>query len=329
MHIETLKIFCDLIETQSFSKAASLNFLTQSAVSQQIKQIEEHFGKQLVERGVRTLRPTEAGEIFYQGCKEVLQHYYELESRMMTRLDTVGGVVRVSMIYSVGLHEFPPYLKRYIRLYPQVNVRVEYARMSKVYDDVMGNLVDIGLVAYPVKRSGIAVIPFAEDKLVCVCHPKHELTRKKQLKLADLKNFPFVGFERDAPTRRAVDKVFRARRIPLHVVMEFDNVETIKGVVEIDGGISIIPLATVQREVRANSLKVLEFADYDFKRPLGIVFRKGKTFNLAARKFVELLTEGKASLPAQEPGRRSRAVPAPVDADGDPLPHGTDMIEEP
>ena len=302
MQVETLKIFCDLIETKSFSKAASLNFLTQSAVSQQIKQLEEHFGKQLVERGVRTLSPTEAGELFYQGCKDVLQQFYELESKMMADSETVGGMVRISMIYSVGLHEFQPYLKKFLKMHPHVNVKVEYARPSKVYEDVTGNYADLGIVAYPKKKPGMEVIPFGTDPLVFICHPGHELAKKKTLKLSDLKGVPFIGFERNIPTRKTIDRVFKEHKVQLNVSMDFDNVETIKGVVEIDGGVSIVPKPSVMREVKAKSLKAKEFSDHRFERPLGILYRKGKTFNAAAERLVELLSSGKSALP--EPKKR-------------------------
>src|SRR5919108_385272 len=108
MHIESLKVFCDLVDTRSFSKAATMNFISQSAVSQQ---------------------------------------------------------VRVATIYSIGLHELSPVVKKFIKSYPQVNIHIEYSRPNKIYDDVIGGAIDLGIVAYPSARPQIEIVPFRRDRL--------------------------------------------------------------------------------------------------------------------------------------------------------------------
>lgn len=306
MQIETLKIFCDLIETKSFSKAAQLNFLTQSAVSQQIKQLEDRFQTKLVERGVRTLRPTESGEQFYVGCKDILQRFYEVESQLLARTTVVTGMVKVAVVYSVGLYVLPEYMRRFLGTYAQVNIHIEYLRTNRVYEDLIANVIDLGIVAYPVRRPGIEVLPFTKDHLVGICKPGHPLTRMADPDIRAFKDFPFIGFDRDIPTRRAVDRAFKAHGINVLPRMEFDNIETIKGAVEIDLGVSIVPEPCVQREAAAGTLAVIPLDDHELTRTIGLVYRRNKTFTTAAQKFAEVLTGRPHPLGARR-----------TDADGD------------
>jgi len=295
MHIESLKVFCDLIDTRSFSKAAAKNFISQSAVSQQIRALEDRFNKKLVERSRGgTMSPTTAGMTFYQGCREIMDRFNSLTEEMKGLGNIVSGQVRVGTIYSVGIHELSPVLKRFIKSYPHVNVHIEYSRPNKVYEDVLNHVIDIGIVAYPTPRPQIEIIPFGNDPLVLVCSPEHELAGKKRIDIAALDGQRFIGFERDIPTRKAVDKILRDRGISVQYVMELDNIETVKQAVEADLGLTIVPRATVQNEVLAGTLRAVNFTE-SFARPIGIIHRKGKIFSGATKKFIEMLTEGQES----------------------------------
>ena len=299
MQVETLKVFCDVIETQSFSKAAMLNYISQSAVSQQVRGLEEKYDRKLIERGKRSLAPTQAGRLLYDGAKEILERYRIMENRIQILSKTIVGSLRVATIYSVGLHELPPYLKEFLRRYPSANIHVEYNRANKIYDDLVAGAIDLGIVAYPVRRSGIEVIPFREDQLVLICAPDHPMAKTKKTEITKLARTRFVAFERDIPTRRAVDRILRLRGVPVEIVMEFDNVETIKRAVEIDAGVSIVPGQTVRREVECGALAVVELSGGDLKRPLGLICKKGKEKTQVMEKFIEVLIEDRRS-PGQE-----------------------------
>ncbi|HKP13100.1 MAG TPA: LysR family transcriptional regulator [Blastocatellia bacterium] len=295
MHIESLKVFCDLIDTRSFSKAASKNFISQSAVSQQVRAFEDRFGKRLVERSRGGgLVPTPAGLTFYQGCREIIERFTSLNDEMKGMGDTISGQVRVATIYTVGLHELSPIVKQFIKEFPHANIHIEYSRANKVYEDVINHAIDIGIVAYPSPRPQIEIIPFRSDRLVFVCSPDHELARRKRITVGDLSGQRFVGFERDMSSRKAVDKILRDNEASVQYVMEFDNIETIKRAVEADLGVTIIPRATVENELRSGALQAIEFND-TYTRPIGIIHRKGKIFSAAARKFIEMLTDSAAA----------------------------------
>ncbi|MEW6732644.1 MAG: LysR family transcriptional regulator [Acidobacteriota bacterium] len=291
MHIETLKSFCDLIETGSFSKAAALNLVSQSAISQQVRSLERRYDQSLLERGNRKRAiPTEAGKLFYAECKELLERFHALEERMRNRSTSVVGTVRIATVYSVGLHELPPYIKQFIRTHPQVKVHIEYSRTDKVYEACLNNTIDFGIIALPLRRPNLAVILFREDKLVAVCSPEHSLAHRRRISLKSLAGEDFVAFERDIPTRKTIDRILKQHGVTVNYVMEFDNIETIKRSVEVGIGISILPEPTIANEARNHLLVALNFTEGTFTRPIGIIHRKGKVFSAAAKEFVHMLT---------------------------------------
>src|SRR5476651_1434490 len=128
MQIESLKVFCDLADTGSFTKAAQINDVTQSAVSQQISSLERTFKSLLIERSKKKFRLTREGQVLYDYSKQIIQTYESLESKLQQIQNIISGTVRVATIYSVGLHDLPPYIKRFLKGFPTVNVHVEYRR---------------------------------------------------------------------------------------------------------------------------------------------------------------------------------------------------------
>lgn len=289
MNIESFKIFCDLVETKSFSKAAHLNKITQSAVSQQIRSIENRFNVLLVERSRKQFQLTREGQTFYEGSRKVYEAYENLQGLMQELTSTVSGEIRISSVYSIGLHELPPYIKVFMKKHPTVKIHVNYRHSSEVYDDILNNEADLGLVAFPIPRPLITIESFRKDRLVLICHPQHYLANFQSMPLKQIVGHKLVGFEADIPTRMALDKIFKAHKINIKPVMEFDNIETLKRAVEIDAGVSIIPLSTVTQEILNKTLKAVEFSDEEILRPLGIIYRKNKVFSPAMKKFMSIL----------------------------------------
>jgi DNA-binding transcriptional LysR family regulator len=292
MQLESLKMFCDLAETESFTKAAQINQVTQSAVSQQISSLERQFKSILIERSKKKFRLTREGQVLYDFSKQIIQTYEGLQSKLQEIKDVISGTIRVATIYSIGLHDLPPYLKRYLRTYPTVNVHVEYRRANQVYEDVLGNVVDIGLVAYPVRDSRLDLIALRKDRLVLICHPQHALAKGKGIKLSALTGQKFIGFEPDIPTRKAVDRILKDHDVQVQTVMEFDNVETVKRAVEIDAGLSIVPLATVAQEITNKTLVQIDLLDGEFYRPLAALIKKNRVLSPAMKEFLAMLKEG-------------------------------------
>jgi len=291
MQIESLKVFCDLTETESFTKAAHINGVTQSAVSQQISSLERQFKSLLIERSKKKFRLTREGQVLYDFSKQIIQTYESLHSRLQEIKEIVSGTIRVATIYSIGLHDLPPYIKRFLKSYPTVHVHVEYRRANQVYEDVLGNVVDMGLVAFPTRDSKLEIVQLRKEPMVVICHPQHHLAKARNVKTSALADERFVAFEADIPTRKATDRALREHGITIHPVMEFDNIETVKRAVEIDAGIAIVPVTTVVQEVAKQTLAQVHVEDADLHRPLAAIFKKNKVLSPAMKQFLSLLKE--------------------------------------
>jgi DNA-binding transcriptional LysR family regulator len=294
VQIETLKIFCDLVDMKSFSRAAEANYVTQSAVSQQVRGLETKFKRRLLERGRgqgEEIALTSHGEAFYQESRNVLAAYTRLEERMRSVTGTVGGTVHVATVYSIGLHELPPIIRRFMELYPEAKIDLEYSRTTAIVRDVLAGTVELGVVAYPKKKSGLKIIPMRGDRLVLICPPQHPLAQQKQVSAADLNGLDFVLFERDIPTRRATDNILRAHNVAVRRVAEFDNIETIKRAVEVGFGVAIVPRPSVLDEQASGQLAVVALAEPEWTRSVGVIHRRDRTLGTAARKLIQLLTE--------------------------------------
>lgn len=291
MQIESLKVFCDLAETESFTKAAQINDVTQSAVSQQISSLERQFKSLLIERSKKKFRLTREGQVLYEYSKQIIQTFDALHSRLQELKDIISGTIRVATIYSIGLHDLPPYIKKFLKEFPTVNVHVEYRRSNQVYEDVLGNVVDLGLVAYPQRDPKLEIVPLRKDRLVLVTHPDHPLARKSSVKLSEIAGHKFISFASDIPTRKAIDRILRDDLIEVQHVMEFDNIETVKRAVEIDAGIAIIPLGTILQEISKSTLAALEIEGGEFFRPLAAIYKKNRVLSPAIKQFLSILKE--------------------------------------
>jgi len=292
MNVETFKIFCDLADTSSFSKAAKINSITQSAVSQQIRSLENRYQVTLVERGRRNFSLTTEGQAFLVAGREILNIYDHLGDRLHELQNIVAGDLRIASVYSIGLHELPPFLKEFRGRYPGVDVHVDYRRSTQVYTQVLNGEVDLGLVAYPTRRKGLLVESFMEDKMVVICHPNHPLATKKRMQLEELNGEKFISFEPDLPTRKVIDRHLKSHGVAIQFAMEFDNIETVKRAVEIENGISIVPQNTVAAEVHAGTLVAVEIEKPEIWRPLGIVLKRSHPRSPAQREFINLLQNG-------------------------------------
>jgi DNA-binding transcriptional LysR family regulator len=289
MHVETLKIFCDLVELESFSKTAEKHLLSQSAVSQQLAQLELVHKIQLLDRKKRPMALTAAGRLFYDACKDIVDRYEQLKSELNPLQKPSAGRINVAAIYSIGMHTLPDYIKKFMVKYPDVNVHIEYLSSVQIYDLVLSGEADIGLVAVPRRDKRLEVYDFADEPLVLVCSPNHLLANEPQIDIHKVQFEKFIAFEKDTPTRGWIDSILQRYNIAVRPVMEFDNVETIKRAVEINAGISILPENTIVQEVSSRTIKAIPVSNERFVRPTGIITLKDKILGQPARYFIELL----------------------------------------
>ena len=290
MNIDVMKTFCDLVETGSFSKAADANYISQSAVSQQLAKLERGLSTQLISRGGGLVIPTEAGKAFHEGVRDILRRYEHLLGEVRSAADAVRGVLRVGTIYSVGFYLLDPHVRKFLQAHPEVNLHVEYTGWKRIYAAIIGGEMDLGVVACPDKHRSIEVIPLASEELVLVCSPRHRLAGRRTVDVREIDGEKLVGFEGNIPTGRHIAKLLKADRIDVDVTMEFDNIELVKRAIEVDTGIGILPLDNVEREAEHGSLHYARLKDSGkWTRPVGILRRRGKAPSPAERMFLAIL----------------------------------------
>ncbi|MFM8734152.1 MAG: LysR family transcriptional regulator [Pirellulales bacterium] len=289
MHLKSLKIFCDIITRRSFSKAAAENGVSQSSASQVVGQLESHLGVRLIDRSTRPLSPTREGQVFYDGCRRMIAGYDALEDQVRTLHDEVAGRVRVAAIYSVGLHHMSRYVQEFMSRHPKANVRLEYLHPDRVLESVEQGQADIGIVSYPRSTRTIDAEPWREEPIVLACAPGNPFAGRVQMTLDELHGQRMVGFDTDLVIRHELDRALAGHGAEPNVVMEFDNIETIKRAVEIDAGVALLPEPTVGRELAAGTLCTVRLAGEELVRPLGIIHARGKPLPPTAQRFVELL----------------------------------------
>jgi len=289
MHIGTLNVFCDLADSQSFSKTAEKHLLSQSAVSQQLAQLELVHKCQLVTRKKRPIELTTAGRLFYKAAKEILERYDQLNSELNTLKTTTESRINVAAIFSIGMHSLPDYVKKFMVSYPNVNVHIEYLNADKIYTQILSGEIDIGIVAVPKKDKRLEVYDFEEEPLLLACSPKHPLAKEAEVDIHKLQFERFIAFEKDVPTRIWIDAILSRYNTTVRPAMEFDNIETLKRALEINAGISILPEPALVQEVAGGTIKAVPFSNERFVRPTGIIVRRGKALSQAGRYCIELL----------------------------------------
>lgn len=288
MNLETAKLFCDVMELKNFSRAAEIRGISQSAVSQQIAQLEIEYKMQLVNRKKRPLELTEAGEIFLRACRDIIERCQQLNSEI-AELSQLSSKIHLAAIFSIGMHTLQPYVKKFMGIYPDVNLAVQYNDAKEIYDRLLRGSIDIGLVALPRRDKNIEVYPFKNETMLLVCAPDHPLAQETKIDIHHLQGEKFIGFSTEVPSRHQIDSMLKKYNVSVRIVMEFDNIETIKRAVEINAGVSILPKPCLRGELASGTLKAISFSNEHFFRPTGIIVRKGKHLTQAARYLIELL----------------------------------------
>jgi len=299
MTLDHLKLFRDVVLARNMTRGAEISGVSQSAASQQLQEAERLLGVDLLDRRTRPFELTEAGRLYYEFCRDVLRRKEEFDRQLDRLKGRVQGTVRVAAIYSVGISDMARLELEVGARMPEAQLLVEYLRPEKVYDAVVTDQADLGLVSYPESNREITVIPWREDKMMVVAAPSHPLAAKKKLAPSDLAQRDFVSFDDDLRVGREVKRYLREAGIQVNAVMHFDNTQTLKEAVILGAGISIMPVRVLRNDIEQGRLVAIPIKGCALVRPLGIIHRRRTTFNLATQVFLELLREeAAAELPA-------------------------------
>ncbi len=292
MNIETLKVFKDLIETGSFSKTADMNYISQSAVSQQIKKLEFIFRTRLFIKKDNGLQLTEAGRLFYNSSKKIVSIY----------MDTVTGIkkdiavknnekLKVEAIYSAGIYVIGDYIRNFLNSNPFTQIDLQYKRYNEVLDNVERCRADFGFVSCcATERKSLAGVFLKEEEMVLIA-PLDCLLVGEEVKSSDVSKFKLVLFEKNSPSRKCIEKSLEHKKVKLNVTMEMDNIEAIKATVTSGAGVSIIPMSCVRPEEPNQKFKIYRFSDVKISRPIYIVYNKKRKMSSSASAFLNKMLE--------------------------------------
>lgn len=289
MHVKSLKVFCDVVARRSFSKAASENGMSQPGASQIVHQLEDSLGLKLLDRSKRPFVLTPEGEVYYEGCRKLVQRYYALQDEVRALHEQVEGRVQVASIYSVGLSYGRRLLDEFARRYPQATVQIEHHHPDRIYDLVGTDQADIGLISYPQTSRTIAATDWCEEPMSLMCAPGHYLAGRRDVHLADLRGLEIIGFDPELRIRRRIDRALQEHGVDVSVGMAFDNIDTIKRAIEINNGASFLPEPPLRTEFMAGSLVRVPVEGLTLIRPLGIIYRRGVELGTTAKRFMSLL----------------------------------------
>lgn len=294
LSFDNLKLFKDIAQTRSVSRGAALNGVSQSAASQHLQELERQTETMLLDRSTRPLNITEAGRLYLEFCKDVLRRHEDFEAALDRLKYQVEGTVRVASIYSVGLSEMAELEQRFSATYPEATLQAEYLRPEKVYEAVLADRVDLGIVSYPEASREITVIPWRREEMAVIASPYHPLAGQSSIDIESLNGVEFVGFDEDLPIQGAVQRFFEEHNVRVKLALHFDNLQMIKEAVIHRVGVSIMPVRVIQADLAHGRLVAISIAGAPLYRPLGIIHRKKKRFNRAAQAFLELLQENPA-----------------------------------
>ena len=297
MNIETLKVFRDLYDTGSFSKTAELNYVSQSAVSQQIKKLELVLKCKLYHRQSGRILLTPCGEKFYEASRKIAALYHGAVTGVRDLgADRTGDEIKISTIYSAGVYMIQNYIKQFLSHNPGTKISVEYRQFSQIYSDVTSGRADFGFMACPYRKSsGLNMVPVAKDEMVLIAGSSSPLAGRRNVRVRDLDGMDFIFFDKVFPSRRHIDGFLRSHNIKYRVKMELDNIETIKTAVASGAGVSLLPRSAVREEENGINLHVLRISDAKFMRPIYLIHSRTRKLSTAAADFMAIFDQQKRS----------------------------------
>ena len=291
MNIETLKVFKDLIETGSFSKAGEINYVSQSAISQQIKKLEIVYKSKLLTRVSNKIHLTSSGETLYKAAKKILITYDDaIGSIRQSVIDKKSAKIKISTIYSVGTYVLQSYIRRFMKVSPMTEVNVEYKRFSQVYNDIALGRADFGVLSChsPINNKNLSVSYMCEEEMVLITAAGGKFSKMKSINIHDMFGTDFILFDKAFPSRKYIDSVFKKNKIKVNVKMEVDNIETIKTYVKSGLGFSIVPKSVIRKFEKDVDIHILKFLGIKMARTVSVIYNKNKKMSKAHKEFLEI-----------------------------------------
>ncbi len=290
MDFDQLNTFVEVVKHGSFSLAGRKVFRSQSAVSAQIRQLEQEYGQKLFGRLGKTVRLTPAGEKLYEYAGRMLALRQESLSAVADQSATPRGTVTIGANEATCLYVLPSIFARFHQLYPDVQISIYRNFSHKILQRVEDGTIDLGIVTLPAKSPSLKVHPIYRDRVVAIVSSKNPLAKEKSLTVKDVASQPLI-FPKTGFTRQALDKFFRPYVTDLRIVMELPSVTMIKLFVGANLGVSLISEGFAKDDVRAGRVKLIPIKDVEMTRELGLIYRRDRHLSRSAAAFVELVRQ--------------------------------------
>lgn len=275
--MQTIRLFVEVARCRSFSKAAELHGISQSAASQRIGQLERRLGVKLIDRSVRPFELTQAGELYLVGSTDALNRFDRIE-REVSSLGTISqrleGTVRVAAIYSAGIDLLSQLRDRFLQEQQDVQVELSYLKPDQVHQAIIDKRADLGIVSFPDRFAKVIVQPLREEAMAVVCRPDHALADRKTVAASELTNLDKAGYDAELPIARHIQRYLKEQGSAPNISHRFDNMDTLKSAVAVTDRFAIMPVRCVQREVEVGSLRAIRLTP-KLTRPMGVLTRSG------------------------------------------------------
>lgn len=319
VQLRSLRIFCDVVRRRSFSQAARDHGLTQGAASQAVQHLEDYLAVQLIDRSKRPLVLTAEGEKFYDGIAGLLRQFDSLVEETQVGDGDVIGQVSIGSIYSLGLSYLPLIQDRFRIRFPGATCQTKMAHPHEVYRMVEQGAVDFGVISYPETSRYISAIDWRDEPMILVGSPRHRLAMTGTISASQLSGIGLVAFAPNLPIRLAIDKKLRSLGVSMRVVVELDNIDSVKHAAVVNSGVAFLPEPTVQNELASGSLKKIECDELKMTRPLAIIQRRDLPLSRAARGMLDLVLHD--VVPSDGETSNSASIVQPPDGELSTLPN--------
>jgi|SRR6266850_23974 len=273
MDLRQLEMFIAVADNASFTSAGRQLHVAQSAISRKIGLLEDELGERLFKRVKKKIFITPAGETFLRYARRIFQDLRNatLEISKFTQLE--WGHLRIGAGMMACIYILPPVLEKFKALHPRIELEVATGATDALLSKLRDNALDIGVFTLPIEESGLQVIPLCTEEMVVVVSRKHPtLSNRRWIDAKEIPEHPLIIFSKETHTRGVLEEFFREAGIEPRILMETENIATIKPLIKIDLGISIIPLRAVAEELKRKELHCLRIRGHRVTREVGLVF---------------------------------------------------------
>jgi DNA-binding transcriptional LysR family regulator len=277
-----LQVFHTVARLLSFTKAAETLHMTQPAVTFQVRQLEEYFNTRLFDRTHNRISLTEAGERVYDYADRIFDLYADMENSVREMTGEIRGALTIGASTTIAEYMLPALLGDFGARYPEVTIHLRVSNSDGIVSMVENNTIDLGVVEAPVGNKNLVVEMCREDHLVAIVPPNHDLADLESVEIKKLLEYPFICREEGSGTREVINEYLESNtcETAMNISMELGSPEAVKGAVEAGMGVSVVSRATIQKELKLDTLRAINL-EPKLERPFSFVHQKQK-FRLRA-----------------------------------------------